>query len=194
MPVVTQPAPESLNYYTPWQPLFVRPLAVTVIAWIGIVLGGLGLICGGLGLLMRQVMLARLSALGGVNISWATGQMVEMLVGLAQSTLLMLASLGCLYLCPAARRVMIGYAIFAIAWAVGILLMRHVVWRGVAPANPDAAAINALMLCVGLLLSCALPVAILLVMTRSHVRIAFATRGMTWYASGYQPPPPAPVV
>ena len=191
MAAVTEPSPEPLSYYAPWQAVFVRPVAVSVVAWIGVVLGALALICGGVGVLGRQVMLRQVASFSGMGPRWDTLQAVEMWVNVVLSAVLMFASLGCLYLRPAARRVIIGYAVFAIGWAAGSVVLRHVVWRATY-ANPDAAAVTALVLCVGLLFSCAMPVAVLIVMTRPYVRFAFQTGGMTWYAGGYpQPSPPA---
>ena len=186
---MNQLPPAPVDYYAPWRAAFVRPLAVSVIGWVGMVLGALGIICGGLALLMGQLMLARLNTLGGINTSWNVGQLAEALVGLAQSLVLLLGSLGSLYLRPAARWVMLGYAIFSIGWSIGMLLIQGLV-SGYAPAPFRAVPMTAAMLAVGLIFSCAFPVAILIVMTRPHVRSAFANGGMTWYASSYAPPPP----
>ena len=186
---MTQPVAEPVPYYTPWQPVFVRPTAVSVIAWIGLVWGALGVICGGVGLLMGQLVLARLSAAAGLDTSWNRGQLLGTVVGVVQSLVLLIASLGCLYLRPAARRVMMGYAIFTIAWSVGMIIMRITMPRN-AGAAAQGGAVQAMVIAINLTLAWGLPVAILIIMTRPRVRSAFASGGVAWYPSsyGYQQP------
>jgi hypothetical protein len=76
---------------------------------------------------------------------------------------------------------MIGYAVFSIAWAIGMLIVQLALPGRSVP--PEAVAMHAVMLGINLLLACALPIAILIVMTRPHVRRAFATGGVAWYAA-----------
>jgi hypothetical protein len=188
---MSQPPP--LAYHTP-QPPNPRPISVTVLAIIGIVLGVLGVVCTPFALLplvldLPQEPMQEALYANNLYVGWYYGSTV---VGFLLSILLLAAAISALSLKPWARRGLIWYAWLAICLgAIGVVvaLVTMLPLAQQQPADPAAAwgLWGGLIggVCGGII-GLIYPVFVLIFMTRPHVVAAFEGE------SGYNDSPFAP--
>ena len=185
-----QPDPLSYQPYVPASDAPLRPTSVSVLAWIGIVLGGLGLLCKPTSLLMfvmpipgpnpvvdafKNDSFLRLWLIAGTGAGWLI------------SLLLLFGAVGSLKLKDWGRTAMLGYAALAVlmtvvSQVVSVVAITPAMEQAMRQAGAPAPAgpMNmppAVGAAIGLLLGLWFPLLILWYYTRSVVKEAFA-RGL----------------
>lgn len=188
------PPPHQVPYQTPqayYQPVNPRPTSVTVLAILAIIFGGLGSACGWTNVLpyfnpSMQNEVTRAFSSEPVMRVWAV---FSALWGWGVSVLLLIAGILCLRLRPLGRTLMLVYAWSTLVMAVPGLIMNFVYMMPALenlkkqnPGNPGIAAgvtagyIGAI---AGLVIGLGIVAWVLYVMSRPHVKAAFAADGAT---------------
>jgi hypothetical protein len=179
-----------------------RPTAVTVLAVVGIVWGVLMLLCNGMGLIPAIV-----PSIGAGNPAFeeirahplaGPWSVIGPIIGVALAVVLLAACAGALGLKPWGRSLMNVFAlaeIFVVLFDafVRLSIVNPITIRALAsmPGGAGAPAVQSLQLpltLLGVVITLALPVCILLFMNRPHVKAAFAGETTPGGIGGYPPP------
>ena len=129
---------ESLNPYSQGPQ---RPPMFSVLTILGIVFGGLGVLCLGFNLLFSLLAMsihnpAMTQALHSQPVGVRVSTQVLSVCALLLAGVLLFASIGCLALKPAARRVIVGWALVNIAFDLMRLLLSWFVFLPMMSRNP----------------------------------------------------------
>ena len=187
------------GYATPGVPVASpRPTSVTVLAIIGIILGGLGTLCSPFALMpffmeMPGPKNPVIEAMkdDGTLMGWTVGSTV---VGWLMAIVLLSASIAALKLKEWARKTLLVYAVTAfvtgvigLVFTIAVMNPKMAAAMGNDPAAKSAMAVQTVSTLVGFVVGLILPSFLLFYMTRPHVKAAFA--GLPPSApAGYQPP------
>jgi hypothetical protein len=180
--------PNPLAYYTPAQPLRRRPLSVSIIAWIAIVLGAIGALGGFCGLIQHEFLSGfqpsnpvtqALQGPGAIGTFLFWMQMIGWLVNI----ILLITGVGCLQLKQWARPLMIYVMLFQLLSVVvsnvfGVVevypMINHL--RVQYPNDPTVQMtlfFYRIGQGIGFVIGAVCPLIILYYFTRPHVKAAF---------------------
>jgi hypothetical protein len=193
------PAQYVPGYATPGVPVgSPRPTSVTVLAIIGIILGGIGTLCTPFALIplvmdmpgpKNPVIQAMKD--DGTLMAWTLG---SSLLGWVMAIVLLSASIAALKLKEWARKALVFYAAAAfvintisLVFTLAVLNPKMAALIGNDPATKSAMAMQSVFTLIGFVIGLIFPAFVLLYMTRPHVKAAFA--GLPPAApAGYAPP------
>lgn len=183
------PMPDPLHYYAPVPPVRPRPLSVSVIAWIAIVLAGLGVL-GGICGIVQRLFLPNLNQSSPITQvlqgsgTIATFLLVGQIIGWLVDIVLLFTGIACLKLKGWGRRWMIYIMVFqlftlVVGNAFNWVMVRPVMHRLAQQYAKDPSVQMGLRFAqiaqiVGLFIGTAGPLIVLYFFTRPHVKAAFA--------------------
>jgi hypothetical protein len=186
--------PYQMPYQTPqayYRPPNPRPTSVTVLAILAIIFGGMGAAFGWVNVLpyvspVMQNEVTRAFSSDPVMYAWT---LFSTIWGWLISIVLLIAGIQCLKLRPLGRKLMMGYAWTSLAMALPATVMNFAYMmptlQDLLAKNKGNPAVSAAVTggfigaIFGLLIGVAIVVYILYVMSRPHVKAAFASGGAT---------------
>ena len=174
--------PGQMNYESNFTPPTAprRPTSVTVLAIIGIILGGLGALCSPFGLIFYFVQVGPPNPVieaTRADPAWFGYTIGSTALGWVISVILLAGSIGSLMLKEWARKAMLAYAWVAIVMTP-ISFLVNLFWLGpkmkAAMVNQPGAALGQAIGMFAPFIALILPICILYFLTRPHVKAAFA--------------------